>query len=163
MKQRFYLILAAIVITAAFLRLVDLGQYPQRFNQDEMALGYDAWSIWRTGHDQHGDAFPIQFRNFNDYVPPVGNYITAPFVGLLGMDETTTRLPAALFAIATVALVGLLGRLWFGEVAGLIHDPGAEVISAWVVLFHPKKSFTRAGELGGFIEDGGFAVKCADG
>ncbi len=119
MKQRFHLALAIIVLAAAFLRLIDLGQYPQRFNQDEMAQGYDAWSIWRTGRDQHGELFPIQFRNFNDYIPPVGNYITAPFVGLLGLDETTTRLPAALFGIATVAIVGLLGRLWFGELAGL--------------------------------------------
>lgn len=119
MKQRFSLILVVIVITAAVLRLVELGQYPQRFNQDEMAQGYDAWSIWRTGKDQHGNPLPLQFRNFNDYIPPVANYITAPFVGLLGMDETTTRLPVALFSIATVALVGLLGLLWFGEVAGL--------------------------------------------
>ncbi len=119
MKQRFSIILTVIVITAAVLRLVELGQYPQRFNQDEMAQGYDAWSIWRTGHDQHGNAFPIQFRNYNDYIPPVANYITAPFVGLLGMDETTTRLPGALFSIATIALVGLLGKLWFGDIAGL--------------------------------------------
>ncbi len=120
MKQRFYLLLGLIVLMAAILRLVNLGAYPQRFNQDEMAQGYDAWSIWRTGRDQHGTPFPIQFRNYNDYIPPVGNYITTPFVGLLGLDETTTRLPVALFGIATVALAGLLGRLWFGELAGLL-------------------------------------------
>jgi 4-amino-4-deoxy-L-arabinose transferase-like glycosyltransferase len=90
-KQRFYMFLVVIVLVAAVLRLVNLGLYPQRFNQDEMAQGYDAWSIWRIGHDQHGEFFPLQFRNFNDYVPPVANYLTAPFVGLLGLDETTRR------------------------------------------------------------------------
>jgi 4-amino-4-deoxy-L-arabinose transferase-like glycosyltransferase len=144
MKQRFYLLLGLIVLMAAILRLVNLGEYPQRFNQDEMAQGYDAWSIWRTGRDQHGTPFPIQFRNYNDYIPPVGNYITAPFVGLLGMDETTTRLPVALFGIATVALVGLLGRLWFGELAGLL--------AALLLTFEPwHLNYSRIAFPAGFV------------
>ena len=143
-RQRFNLILAVIVLTAAVLRLVELGQYPQRFNQDEMAQGYDAWSIWRTGRDQHGNPFPLQFRNFNDYIPPVANYITAPFVGLLGMDETTTRLPVALFSIATIALVGLLGRLWFGEIAGLA--------AALLLTFEPwHVNYSRIAFPAGFV------------
>jgi len=132
------------MITAAVLRLVELGQYPQRFNQDEMAQGYDAWSIWRTGRDQHGNPFPLQFRNFNDYIPPVATYITAPFVGLMGMDETTTRLPVALFSIATVALVGLLGRLWFGEIAGLA--------AALLLTFEPwHLNYSRIAFPAGFV------------
>lgn len=144
MKQRFYLLIGLIVLMATVLRLVNLGAYPQRFNQDEMAQGYDAWSIWRTGHDQHGESFPLQFRNFNDYIPPIGNYITAPFVGLLGMDETTTRLPVALFGIATVALVGLLGRLWFGELAGLL--------AALLLTFEPwHLNYSRIAFPAGFV------------
>jgi len=119
LKPPFRHLLLLIVLLAAFLRLVALGSYPQRFNQDEMTLGYDAWSIWQTGHDQHGEPFPIQFRTFNDYVPPVATYLAAPVVGLLSLDETTTRLPFALMGIATVALVGLLGRRWFNPWAGL--------------------------------------------
>ncbi len=144
MKQRFNLILVSIVLIAAVLRFVELGQYPQRFNQDEMAQGYDSWSIWRTGRDQHGNPFPLQFRNFNDYIPPVANYITAPFVGLLGMDETTTRLPVALFSIATIALVGLLGKLWFGEIAGLA--------AALLLAFEPwHVNYSRIAFPAGFV------------
>jgi 4-amino-4-deoxy-L-arabinose transferase-like glycosyltransferase len=90
------------------------------FNQDEMVLGYDAWSVWQTGRDHHGEWLPINFRTFNDYVPPVANYITAPFVGLLGLSEATTRLPFAVLGIATVLLTALLGRRWFGDAAGLL-------------------------------------------
>ncbi|HEX2914210.1 MAG TPA: glycosyltransferase family 39 protein [Chloroflexia bacterium] len=116
----FYPLLLVITLVAAVLRLYALDLYPQRFNQDEMVMGYDAWSIWLTGRDQHGQFLPIHFQTFNDYVPPVGNYITAPFVGILGLNEFTTRLPYALFGIATVWLVGLLGRRWFGVIAGLV-------------------------------------------
>ncbi|MCC7447438.1 MAG: glycosyltransferase family 39 protein [Anaerolineae bacterium] len=114
--------IALIVITgyAGALRLYKLDSYPQIFNQDEMVLGYDAWSIWTTGRDQHGQLLPIHFRTFNDFVPPVPNYVTAPFVGLLGLSEFSTRLPAALLGIATVWMVGVLGRRWFGSAAGLL-------------------------------------------
>lgn len=94
--------------------------YPQLFSQDEAVLGYDALSIWQTGQDQHSNAFPVHFRTFNDYVPPVANYLAAPFVGLLGLNEFNTRLPFALLGIATVFLVALLGRRWFGGLAGLL-------------------------------------------
>ncbi len=111
--------LLLILLLAAGLRLYQLGVYPQIFDQDEQVMGYDAWSLWQTGHDHHGALLPVFFQTFDDYVPPVSNYITAPFVGILGLDQATTRLPMALMGIATVGLVALLGRRWFGAPAGL--------------------------------------------
>ena len=119
-KLWFWLPLLAVLLFAAGVRLYKLGEYPQRFNQDEMVMGYDAWSLWQTGRDHHGDLLPINFRAFNDFVPPVNTYITAPFVGIFGLDEATTRLPMALMGIGAVFLVALLGRRWFGATAGLL-------------------------------------------
>src|SRR5258708_39596370 len=84
-KLWFWLPLLAVLLFAAGVRLYKLGEYPQRFNQDEMVMGYDAWSLWQTGRDHHGDLLPINFRAFNDFVPPVNTYITAPFVGIFGL------------------------------------------------------------------------------
>lgn len=117
---KFWLPFCFILILAAGLRLYALDVYPQKFNQDEMVLGYDAWSVWTTGQDQHGNTWPIHFQTFNDSVPPLANYLTAPFVGMLGLSQFSTRLPFALLGIATVLLVGLLGRRWFGPGAGLV-------------------------------------------
>ncbi|HLY26294.1 MAG TPA: hypothetical protein VKQ72_08135 [Aggregatilineales bacterium] len=119
----FWILLALIVAGAGLIRLYALGTYPQRFNQDEMVQGYDAWSLWQTGRDHHGALLPLNFQAFNDYIPPLGNYITAPFVGLFGLDETTTRLPTAVLGIATIVLVGLLGRQWFGPAASRSRKP----------------------------------------
>ena len=120
LKYGFWLPLLCIVLLASGLRLYALDTYPQRFNQDAMVMGYDAWSIWTTGHDHHGDLFPIFFRTFNDYVLPVPNYIVAPFVGILGLNEMSVRIPFALMGIVTVFLVALLGRRWFNAPTGLI-------------------------------------------
>src|SRR5205814_7720420 len=126
----FWLPLLGILLLASVLRLYALDAYPQRFDPDSMLLGYDAWSIWTTGHDHHGAFFPIFFQSFatpsstrtlpNDYDPPVSRYIAAPFVGILGLSELSTRLPFALMGIATVFLVALLGRRWFNATAGLL-------------------------------------------
>jgi 4-amino-4-deoxy-L-arabinose transferase-like glycosyltransferase len=116
----FWLFLLGILLLASVLRLYALDAYPQNFNQDQMLLGYDAWSIWTTGHDHHGAFFPVFFRSFNDYVPPAANYISSPFVGILGLSEFSTRLPLALMGIATVFFVALLGRRWFNPPAGLL-------------------------------------------
>jgi 4-amino-4-deoxy-L-arabinose transferase-like glycosyltransferase len=115
----FWLALLAILAVASFIRLNALSQYPQRFVQDEMVLGYDAWSLWQTGRDHHGELLPVTFRSFNDYVPPTSIYVAVPFVGIFGLSETTTRLPFAVLGIATVYLVALLGRRWFGPLAGI--------------------------------------------
>jgi hypothetical protein len=118
--RSFSRILAGIVVVSALLRLVLLGTYPERFNQDAMVLGYDAWSVWLTGRDHHGALLPIHFRTFDDYVPPTSNYMAAPFVGIFGLSEAVVRLPFALGGIVTVALTGLLGRRWLGPAAGLV-------------------------------------------
>src|SRR5256885_2192534 len=92
----FWLPLLGILLLASVLQLYALDVYPQRFTQDTIVLGYDAWSIWTTGHDHYGAFFPVFFRTFDDYNPPVANYVVAPFVGILGLSEASTRLPFAL-------------------------------------------------------------------
>ena len=116
----FWCALALIVLFAGSIRLYGLGHHPEQFTQDEMVMGYDAWSLWQTGRDHHGDWMPINFKAFNDYVPPIGTYIASPFVGILGLREATSRLPFALMGTLTVLMVGLLGREWFGPIAGAL-------------------------------------------
>jgi hypothetical protein len=133
-RPTFWIVLTAIVVYAAALRLYGLDRYPMAVDQDEMVLGYDAWSLWHTGRDHHGQWFPIHFQNFGDYVPPTADYVAAPFVGLLGLSEFTTRLPTAVMGIATVILVALLGRRWFGPAAGLLAALFL-TISAWHINY----------------------------
>ncbi len=118
-----------VLLFGASVRLYKLDSYPIGFNQDQMVLGYDAWSIWQTGRDHHGEALPLFFRTFDDYVSPVANYLTSPFVGLLGLNEFNTRLPIAILGALTVLLVALLGREWFG--------PGAGIVAALLFAIEP--------------------------
>src|SRR5437773_7403 len=99
-----------------------------------MIQAYDAWNIWQTGRDHTGVLFPIHVFANGENIPPVAVYYTAPFVGLLGLSEFTTRLPFALAGTGTVFFVGLLGRRWAGPIAGGVAALSL-ALSPWHINF----------------------------
>lgn len=101
------IIVILILLLAAFLRLYRLGDYPA-LNADEAAIGYNAYSLLETGHDEHGNSWPIHFQSFNDYKPGAYFYLVLPFIKFFGLNEWAVRIPGALIGIATVYVVYLL-------------------------------------------------------
>jgi len=114
--KRFFPI-AIIFLLALFLRTYNLANQPPGLTWDEAALGYDAYSILKTGRDQHGAFMPIIFTSFGDYKPGVYVYLTVPAVALLGLNETAVRMPSAIFGALAVIGIYLLTNLLFGSEA----------------------------------------------
>ena len=75
-----------IVLLAIFLRFYQLGKNPPHLNWDEAALGYNAYSLLSTGRDEYGKSFPLSFRSFDDYKPPLYVYLTIPSVAVFGLN-----------------------------------------------------------------------------
>ena len=73
------LILLTIIIFAFLIRALPFWQ-PPSLNWDEVSLGYDAYSLLKTGRDQWGIPLPVIFRAFGDYKLPVYEYLAVPFV-----------------------------------------------------------------------------------
>ena len=109
------ILIIAILVLAAVLRLVLLDKFPAGLNSDEAAIGYNAWSLIETGKDEHGAVWPMVFRSFDDYKPPVYFYLVLPFVKILGLNVWAVRLPSALLGIASVYLLYLLAKRLFPE------------------------------------------------
>lgn len=99
------LILVVILAFSAVLRLWHLGINPPALTPDEAALGYNAYSILKTGKDEYGTVLPIIFKSFGDYKPGLYVYAAVPSVALLGLTEFATRLPSAVAGIVAVWLV----------------------------------------------------------
>src|SRR5690242_17248270 len=106
MKTKAILIL--ILLIASVLRLYSLSSIPGSLNQDEAALGYNAYSLVTTGADEHGKFLPFTLQSFGDGKLPVYSYITIPSILLFGLNEFSTRLPSALSGIISVFLVYLI-------------------------------------------------------
>ncbi len=105
------------VFVAAFsLRLVGNTQVPASPYWEEVALGYDAYSILQTGKDHHGEAFPIvAFGSFGDFKPSLYFYATVPSIALFGLNTFAVRLPSVLAGAGIVMLLFWLARRWRGE------------------------------------------------
>lgn len=100
-----HLPLIGIVFLATCLRLPQLDQVPNGFYSDEAAIGYDAYSILKTGRDHWGEHLPLFARSFGDYDEATYRYLVVPSVWLFGLNEFATRLPAALIGIGTIVII----------------------------------------------------------
>ncbi len=112
LKKHWLIVL--ILLFASFLRFYKLDSYPA-LNADEASIGYDAYSLIKTGMDQHGNAWPVHFQSFNDYKPGLYVYLVLPFVKFLGLSAWAVRIPNAVFGVLTVLLVYLLGNELFSD------------------------------------------------
>src|SRR5262249_31802073 len=90
--------------------------------QDEVLRGYDAWSLWKTGADYRGVRWPAYLEAYGpgEYVAATSSYLTAAFVGLLGLQPWVVRLPLALAGAATIVPLWGWGRGEAGVRAGLL-------------------------------------------
>lgn len=100
--------LALIIILAASLRFVALGDVPPSLNWDEVSHGYNAYSILKTGKDEWGKVLPAIFRAYGDYKLPVYIYATVPSVAIFGLNAFAVRLPSVLAGIGTVVFTYFL-------------------------------------------------------
>lgn len=115
MKSKKFIILSLIVIVAAILRFWNLGGVPLSPDWDEVALGYNAYSVMVTGKDEYGKVFPVILRSFDDYKPALYAYLTIPSIKLFGLFTFAVRLPSAIVGTLTIILTYLLIKEIFSK------------------------------------------------
>lgn len=103
-KKPVLILLVLITLLAGALRFYKLGKVPLALEWDEVAIGYDAYSILKTGKDQFGKRFPITFRSLDDYKPPVYEYAAVLPIAVFGLNGFSTRFPSAFFGTLSVFL-----------------------------------------------------------
>ncbi len=111
-------ILFLILIISFLLRIPKLGIYPPALYTDEADQGYNAYSLLKTGRDEHGVLLPVSLRSFGDWKPPLQTYLMLPFIRILGLNEISVRLPSAIVGVLSVYLSYLLVCQVFGKARG---------------------------------------------
>lgn len=125
-------IITVIFAAALTLRLYDIQATPPSLYWEEVALGYDAYSILKTGKDHHGNPFPVvAFPSFGDYKPSLYFYALVPSVATFGLTPLAVRLPAALASSLTVALAAWLAWRWTGSRALLAWTGVILAVQPW--------------------------------
>jgi len=113
MEKKKKLFLIFIFLLAFFLRFYKLGEVPNGLYQDETAIGYNAYSILKTGRDEHNQPFPLYFRSFGDYKLPLYIYLSIVPIKFFGLNPFSVRFISALSGVFTVILIYFLVDIIF--------------------------------------------------
>lgn len=113
MKKIQVILLGLILLLGGFLRVYGLDKSPPSLNWDEASLGYNAYSILKTGKDEYGKFLPIFIRSFDDYKSAIPVYLTMPFILIFGLNEIGVRMVSAFLGVVSILLVYLIGTKLF--------------------------------------------------
>ncbi|MDD2482714.1 MAG: hypothetical protein PHE32_02550 [Candidatus Shapirobacteria bacterium] len=86
------IIILSIILLSFLIKVYGLAKSPPSVNFDEAALGYNAYSILKTGRDEYGNFLPLSLRSFNDFKPALYAYLSVPFIAVMGLNEVSTRM-----------------------------------------------------------------------
>lgn len=109
MKRISIFFLVCIFLLAFFIRVYRVGEVPSGFHRDEAFLGYNAYSILKTGRDITGNFLPTHLASFI-YTPAGYSYLSVPFIALFGLTEFSVRFASLFFGSLTVALTFFLAK-----------------------------------------------------
>lgn len=129
------LILGIILLLAALLRFYKLSSIPPHLTPDEASIGYNAYSILKTGKDEYGHSMPLIFKSFGDYKPGLYIYLTVPFVYVFGLNEFSVRAPSAFFGVISVYLIYLLAKEFFKKEKFALISSFLLAIVPWGIYF----------------------------
>jgi len=114
-KNQSLFLLAFILLLGIGIRFYQLGKIPSSLNRDEAAIGYNAFSILKTGRDEWGEKLPLSFKSFGDFKSPFYIYLTVLPVAFFGLTEWSVRFWAALAGVLTVFISYFLTKELFNS------------------------------------------------
>ena len=126
-------LLGFIIVLASFLRFYNLGVNPPSLTWDEVAWGYNAYSLGIDGKDEHGRFLPLNYlESFGDFKPPLYAYLDVIPVKIFGLNEFAVRFPSAILGSLTVLITYLLVNRIFKK-----HEEPLALLSAFFLAISP--------------------------
>lgn len=124
---------------ALLLRIYGITKVPPSLFGDELDLGYQAYSILKTGRDYSGNFMPLHFHSLAEWRTPLYLYAAVPTVGIFGISPLGVRLPAVIFGVLGVWGMYLL-------VSQISDNKRLALLSSLVLAFNPWHiQYSRAG------------------
>jgi hypothetical protein len=108
-RHRATFALSLLLAGGAILYAQGAATNPPGFFIDESSVAYNAHLIAQTGHDEHGEAWPLYFRAFSEYKNPTHIYLLAALFRMTGPSIAVARYLSAAAGVLTALVLGLLG------------------------------------------------------
>jgi len=129
------IIFLGIILLALSLRTYNLTASPPGFYIDEASNGYNAYSILKTGRDEHGVKWPLFIRAFDDYRGGVFIYSLIPLIARKGLNIETVRLGASIWGTLTVLLLFWLAKLMTNNITFSLLAAVILALMPWHIHF----------------------------
>lgn len=124
-------ILSLIILLAFGLRFNKVTEIPPSLNWDEVSIGYNAYSVLKTGRDEWGAFLPLHFKSYGEYKLPAQIYASIPGIAIFGLNELGVRVTPVIYGSLTVLLTFFLARVLFGNFIAGLASSFLLAISPW--------------------------------
>ncbi|MEO6508777.1 MAG: glycosyltransferase family 39 protein, partial [Patescibacteria group bacterium] len=134
MKLIQFFLLVTVIAVGIFFRVTHITSAPPGMLVDETSIGYNAYSILKTGRDEFGVKHPLSFKAYGEYKMPAYIYASVIPVKVFGLNSFAVRFVSILSGISLIVVVFLLVKqLGFGYSSSLI---GALItaVSTWTII-----------------------------
>lgn len=130
------IVLFLILALGLFFRMYHLSSVPPSASLDEASIGYNAYSILKTGTDEYGNSFPLLLRAYDDWRPALYVYLVTPFIKILGLNIFAVRLPSVILSMLTIFSTYFLTKIMFSKQKYFINKKiSGETIALLTALF----------------------------
>lgn len=99
-KNNYILVLILILFLST--RLFRISSIPSSVYWDEASIGYNAYSVLKTGKDEWGETLPLHFRAFGEFKLPTYIYSVVIAESVFGLTPFAVRLPAVIYGLLSV-------------------------------------------------------------
>lgn len=120
LNRKKIILISVLIIFAFFIGLRVFYIFTKQPSIDEVAVGYEAFSILKTGADRHGNFFPAHFYNFGWGENITLSLILVPLIKLFGLSTLIVRIPVFIASLFSIFFTCLLGKELFNKKVGII-------------------------------------------
>lgn len=100
--------LSLLLVISVFFRSFGLNISPPELFGDEIDVGYQAFSLLKTGRDLYGQALPFYIHSLAEWRAPLLMYATVPSIAIFGNTVWGVRLPEVVFGSLAPIILFLL-------------------------------------------------------
>lgn len=113
-KWKVMALLLILILFSFVVRIYKIDSAPPSIQVDEVSYGYNAYSVLKTGADEHGVTLPLIFKAYGDQKLPAYAYSLIPSIKFFGLTNLAVRLPSVIAGtLLTVIMFFLLKEFGF--------------------------------------------------
>lgn len=114
-------VLVIILLVAAVVRLVGLGDHPAGLQGDEASFLVNSQLLMQTGKDEDNEYFPLFLKSLIDPKPALYSYLQIPFLAIFPHDPVAaSRMPGVLFGVGSIIFSYLIIKKLSNQKVALI-------------------------------------------